>query len=138
MAYTIKSKKKGGQNVIDFKNAEYLKLMEVDPRKGAQQVEGMLIPGETVIACFKGVRDGVVFTNKRVIAFNVQGITGKKTDYTSLPYKRVQAFSIETAGVVDLDSELHLWFSSVGKVRFEFARGVDVKKLSTYIADDIL
>ena len=138
MAYTIESKKKGGQNVIDFKNAEYLKLMEVDPRKGTQQVEGMLIPGETVIACFKGVRDGVVFTNKRVIAFNVQGITGKKTDYTSLPYKRVQAFSIETAGMVDLDSELHLWFSSVGKVRFEFARGVDVKKLSTYIADDIL
>lgn len=124
--------------MIDFKNAEYLKLMEVDPRKGAQQVEGMLIPGETVVACFKGVRDGVVFTNKRVIAFNVQGITGKKTDYTSLPYKRVQAFSIETAGMVDLDSELHLWFSSVGKVRFEFARGVDVKRLSTYIADDAL
>ena len=115
MAYTIKSKKKGGQNVIDFKNAEYLKLMEVDPRKGAQQVEGMLIPGETVIACFKGVRDGVVFTNKRVIAFNVQGITGKKTDYTSLPYKRVQAFSIETAGMVDLDSELHLWFFQRGQ-----------------------
>ena len=80
--------------MIDFKNAEYLKLVEVDPRKGAQQVDGMLIPGEQVIACFKGVRDGVVFTNKRVIAFNVQGITGKKTVYTSLPYKRVQAFSI--------------------------------------------
>ncbi|MBR5302725.1 MAG: PH domain-containing protein [Clostridia bacterium] len=124
--------------MIDFKNAEYLKLMEVDPQKGAQQVETMLIPGEHVIACFKSVRDGVIFTNKRVIAFNVQGITGKKTDYTSLPYKRVQAFSIETAGLVDLDSELHLWFSSVGRVRFEFARGVDVKKLSTYIADDIL
>ena len=124
--------------MIDFKNMEYLKLMEVDPRKGEQQVAGMLIPGETVISCFKGVRDGVVFTNKRVISFNVQGITGKKTDYTSLPYKRVQAFSIETAGMVDLDSELHLWFSSVGRVRFEFARGVDVKKLSTYIADDIL
>ena len=124
--------------MIDFKNAEYLKLMEVNPIKGARQVEGMLIPGEQVIACFKGVRDGVVFTSKRVIAFNVQGITGKKTAYTSLPYKRVQAFSIETAGVVDLDSELHLWFSSVGKVRFEFMRGVDVKKLSTYIADDVL
>jgi hypothetical protein len=80
----------------------------VDPIKGARQVEGMLILGEQVIACFKGVRDGVVFTSKRVIAFNVQGITGKKTAYTSLPYKRVQAFSIETAGVVDLDSELHL------------------------------
>ena len=64
--------------MIDFKNMEYLKLMEVDPRKGEQQVAGMLIPGEAVIACFKGVRDGVVFTNKRVISFNVQGITGKK------------------------------------------------------------
>ena len=124
--------------MIDFKNAEYLKLMEVDPVKGARQVDGMLISGEQVVACFKGVRDGVVFTSKRVIAFNVQGITGKKTAYTSLPYKRVQAFSIETAGVVDLDSELHLWFSSVGKVRFEFMHGVDVKKLSTYIADDML
>lgn len=68
----------------------------------------------------------------------MQGIAGKKTDYTTLPYKRVQAFSIETPGVMDLDSELQLWFSSVGKVRFEFARGVDVKRLSTYIADDIL
>ena len=124
--------------MIDFKNAEYLKLMEVDCAKGAKQVEDMLIPGEMVIACFKGLRDGVVFTNKRVIAYNVQGITDKKTAYTSLPYKRVQAFSIETAGVMDRDSELHLWFSSVGKVRFEFMRGVDVKRLSTYIADDVL
>ena len=124
--------------MIDFKNAEYLKLMEVDRAKGAKQVEDMLIPSEMVIACFKGLRDGVVFTNKRVIAYNVQGITGKKTAYTSLPYKRVQAFSIETAGVMDLDSELHLWFSSVGKVRFEFARGVDVKRLSIHIADDML
>lgn len=124
--------------MIDFKNAEYLKLMEADLSKGTKQVEDMLIPGEQVIACFKGLRDGVVFTTKRVIAFNVQGITGKKTDYTSLPYKRVQAFSVETAGMVDLDSELHLWLSGLGKVRFEFARGVNVKKLSTYIADDIL
>ena len=124
--------------MIDFQNASYLKLMEVDTAKGARQVEGMLIPGESVVACFKGVRDSVVFTNKRVIATNVQGITGKKTDYTSLPYSKVQAFSIETAGLVDLDSELHLWFSSVGMVRFEFSRGVDVKRLSTYIADDIL
>ena len=124
--------------MIDFQNASYLKLMEVDTAKGARQVDGMLIPGESVVACFKGVRDSVVFTNKRVIAINVQGITGKKTDYTSLPYSKVQAFSIETAGLVDLDSELHLWFSGVGMVRFEFARGVDVKRLSTYIADDVL
>ena len=124
--------------MIDFKNAEYLKLMEVDQAKGEKLVSGMLIPGEHIVAYFKGVRDGVIFTNKRVISVNVQGITGKKTDYTSLPYKRVQAFSIETAGVIDLDSELHLWFSGVGMVRFEFARGVDVKRLSTYIADDVL
>ena len=124
--------------MIDFKNAEYLKLMEVDPLKGARQVEGMLIPGEQVIACFKGVRDGVVFTSKRVIAFNVQGITGKKKDFTSLPYSKIQAFSVETAGTFDLDSELELWFSGVGRVKFEFIGATDVSYICKVISEKVL
>ncbi|NMU26893.1 PH domain-containing protein, partial [Vibrio parahaemolyticus] len=64
-----------------------------------------LIDGETIFAAFKTVRDQVVFTNKRVIAANVQGITGSKVDYTSLPYSKINAFSIETSGTFDLDCE---------------------------------
>ena len=124
--------------MIDFKNMEYLKLMEVDPRKGEQQVAGMLIPGETVIACFKGVRDGVVFTNKRVISFNVQGITGKKKDFTTLPYSKIQAYSVETAGTFDLDSELDLWFSGMGRVRFEFVARADVTGICRMISEKVL
>lgn len=69
------------------------------------------------MTCFKGVHDFVVFTNKRLVAVNVQGITGEKRDSTSLPYSKIQAFSVETAGTFDLDAELDLWFSGLGIVR---------------------
>ncbi|WP_244663289.1 PH domain-containing protein [Vibrio harveyi] len=67
-----------------------------------------LIDGESIFAGFKTVRDQVVFTNKRVIAANVQGITGSKVDYTSLPYSKINAFSIETSGTLDPVSYTHL------------------------------
>lgn len=91
-----------------------------------------------MIAAFKGVRDFVVFTNKRLIAVNVQGITGKKRDYTSLPYSKIQSFSVETAGSFDLDAELDLWFSGLGKVRLEFKGQVDIRALSQLIATHVL
>lgn len=80
------------------------------------------------------MRDYVVFTNKRVISVNVQGLTGKKKDFTSLPYSKVQAFSIETAGHFDLDSELQLVFSSLGTVIFEFTGASNVKEIAQLIA----
>ncbi|WP_258142648.1 PH domain-containing protein [Arthrobacter sp. MYb227] len=72
------------------------------------------------------------------MAVNVHGITGKKRDYTSLPYSKVQAFSVETAGTFDLDAELDLWFSGLGKVRLEFKGQVDVRALSQLVAAYIL
>ena len=44
----------------------------------------------------------------------------------SLPYSKIQAYSVETAGVLDLDSELELWFSGMGKVRLEFVSRADI------------
>jgi len=84
------------------------------------------------------MRDFVVFTDKRLIAVNVQGMTGKKRDFTSLPYSKIQAFSIETAGTFDLDSELDLWFSGLGKVRLEFKGQVDIRHLGQMIAAFVL
>ncbi|MBQ7784612.1 MAG: PH domain-containing protein [Clostridia bacterium] len=121
--------------MIDFQNAEYLKLGKADISRASKAVGALLIQGENVIAAFKSVRDGVVFTTHRIIAFNMQGITGKKTDYTSLPYKRIQAFSVETSGVIDIDSELHIWLSGLGSVRFEFTRGTDIAALGRLIAE---
>ncbi len=123
--------------MIDFKNPSCLKLHAIPAGDAHSLVAMMLVDGETLFAAFKTTRDHVVFTNKRVIAINIQGMTGKKRDYTSLPYSKVQAFSVETAGVMDLDSELELWFSSVGNVRFEFKSRFDIlsfnKMISAYI-----
>lgn len=86
------------------------------------------------MSSYSSMRDYVVFTNKRVISVNVQGLTGKKKDFTSLPYSKVQAFSIETAGHFDLDSELQLVFSSLGTVIFEFTGASNVKEIAQLIA----
>lgn len=121
--------------MIDFNNATYVKLGLGDPRVAQNELGEILGQGEQILLTFKGIRDSVTFTSKRIIALNVQGMTGKKRDYTSLPYGRVQAFSIETAGTLDLDSELDLWFSGLGKVRLEFNRGVDIRGLGRLLAD---
>ena len=121
--------------MIDFENKEYLKLKESDNDEYADLINGILVSGESIIHTYKSVRDGLVFTNRRLIAINIQGITGKKKTITILPYDRVQAFSVETAGVIDLDSELYLWFSGMGQVKFEFT---DVSKICRCISECIL
>lgn len=121
--------------MIDFENADFLKLKAVDNSTYEERLSPMFASGEEIVASFRTVRDGVVFTNRRVIAINVQGLTGKRTDYSSLPYKKIQAFSVETSGVFDLDSELELWFSSLGRIRFEFIAGADVREICAVISE---
>ncbi|MEV6306678.1 PH domain-containing protein [Actinoplanes sp. NPDC051861] len=124
--------------MIDFANGSVFKLNPCDPNEVVPQVAPFLVQGERVIFAFKTVRDFVVFTDKRLIAANVQGLTGSKTDFTTLPYNRIQAFSVETAGSFDRDSELDLWFSGLGNVRLEFKRNVDIRQLSQLIATYVL
>ncbi|MDF2877098.1 MAG: hypothetical protein K0S30_194 [Clostridia bacterium] len=124
--------------MIDFKNSSYLKLKPVNINEGLNLVQPMLIDGEQVFAAFKTIRDMVIFTNKRVIAVNVQGLTGSKKDFTSLPYSKVQAFSVETAGTLDLDCEMELWFSGLGKVKFEFKGNFDIRSFNKIIGQYIL
>jgi hypothetical protein len=124
--------------MIDFKNASFVKLSEASNGDGQSMVGDLLIDGESIMSTFKGMRDMVIFTNKRIIAVNVQGITGKKKDYSSLPYSKIQAFSVESAGTFDLDAELELWFSGLGKVRFEFSSKFDVKAFNRFLGSYIL
>ena len=102
------------------------------------EVFGLLVEGEQAVAAFKTVRDQVIFTTKRVFVVNVQGITGKKTSYFSYPYSKVQYFGVETAGVLDIDCELVLAFSNGAKLSFDFKSNVDIRALSSMIANYIL
>ena len=124
--------------MIDFKNAAFLKLKLVKNDAFEKTLSPMLIDGEIILQTFQSVRDGVVFTNKRIFAVNVQGLTGKKKDFTSLPYSKIQSFSVETAGVLDLDSELVIWFSGLGVVKFEFTSDANVAQICRLISERVL
>lgn len=124
--------------MIDFNNAAFVKLKPTGNDAFRDLISSILTDNESLISTFKGIRDGVVFTTHRIIAINVQGITGKKKDFTSLPYSKIQAFSIETAGTFDLDSELELWFSGLGKVKLEFISQANVSEIAKIISNKIL
>lgn len=125
--------------MIDFNsNSFFARLKKAKNDEFGRIINDFFIDGEILIGAYKSVRDGVVFTNKRIIAINVQGLTGKKQDYTSIPYSKISTFSLETAGFFDLDSELELYMSGVGKVKFQFTGSTDVKEICRAISKYIL
>lgn len=124
--------------MIDFKNGSFVKLSKVDNSTVSDSIMPLLINGEMIIGTYKGMRDFVVFTDKRVISANVQGLTGKKKDFTSMPYSKITVFSVETVGTLDLDSELELYFSGVGRVTFEFSGRSDIVQIGQLISSFVL
>lgn len=121
--------------MIDFNsNGLFARLRKVGLEEFGSVINDFMIDGEVVIGAYKSIRDGVVFTNKRIIAINIQGFTGKKQDYTSIPYSKISTFSLETAGVFDLDAELEVYISGVGQVKFQFTQGTDVKEICKAIS----
>ncbi|GLX80712.1 PH domain-containing protein [Thalassotalea eurytherma] len=124
--------------MIDFNSSDIFKLKPIDTDKAREDFHRFLIDGEAIFAVFKTFRDQVVFTNKRVIAANVQGITGSKVDYTSIPYSKIQTFSIETSGSLDLDCEIQLYISSVGKVGFEISGSFDIVGFNKLLSECVL
>lgn len=124
--------------MIDFQNASFMKLKRVSDSEFEAMILPMFVEGENIISTYRGIRDGVVFTNKRIISINLQGITGKKKDFTSMPYSKIQVYSVESAGVFDLDSELEIWFSGMGKVKFEFTSNCNVSEICKMISTFVL
>ena len=123
--------------MIDFKTGVF-KLKPIEKEKVLQPIFDFLIDGEEIIAAFKTFRDQLVFTNKRIIAANVQGLTGKKVDYTSIPYSKIQTFSIETAGTLDLDCEIEIYISAIGRIKFEIKGDFDIVKFNRIISSHVL
>ncbi len=124
--------------MIDFNSNSVFKLSPVPVEQVLDPIRKFLITGEEILAVFKTIRDQVVFTNKRIIAANVQGMMGAKVDYTSIPYSKIQTFSVETSGVLDRDCELEIYISAVGKVRFEIRGGFDIVTFNRTISEYVL
>ncbi|KAA6432905.1 PH domain-containing protein [Agrococcus sediminis] len=97
----------------------------------------MLVQGEQPIAAYKTFRDSAVFTTKRLIVRDAQGMTGKKVEMYSLPYSSVNMWSSENAGTLDFNAELELW-TRAGHIKIKVGKGVDVRKLDHLIAHVVL
>lgn len=102
-----------------------------------KDVENLLVEGENAIAAYKTFRDSAIFTNKRLIIRDSQGLTGKKTEIYSLPYTSIFMWSTENTGVIDFSSEVELW-TRVGHIKIKLSKGVDVRKFDKLIAKLVL
>lgn len=95
----------------------------------------LLMKDECILCGYRLVRDVFMFTGRRLLLVDKQGLTGKKLEYLSIPYKSITKFSIETAGTFDLDAELKIWVAgSPDPVSQKFSKGVDVYKVQTLLA----
>ena len=111
-----------------------------DPASLEKEFAQLLLQGESVEVGFRLIRDVFIFTNARLIVVDVQGLTGKKVEYLSFPYKSISRFSIETAGSFDLDAELKLWISSEAtpSVQKKFNRSVNIYEVQRVLALHVL
>ena len=112
---------------------------EVSVEEVQKEFAGVLSSSEQVEKAYKLIRDMFIFTNKRLILVDKQGMTGKKTEYHSIPYKSITHFSIETAGTFDLDAELKIWISGTQMpIEKQFNKSLNIYELQSVLADYVL
>ena len=102
-----------------------------------RDIEEILVTGEVADRAFKTVRDVAVFTNKRLIVKDVQGLTGTKAEMYSLPYSAVNMWSTENAGILDNTAEVELW-TRAGHIKIELKRGINIREFERLLAEYIL
>ena len=118
--------------------AKFSVTKELDPTSSLDKIQDILIPSEEIKLAYTHARDKVWFTNKRIIAMDVQGLTGSKKEYRCFPYNKISSFSIETAGTFDGDSDLKIWVSGVGIFEIKFSRKLDIQKISRFLGEMVL
>lgn len=112
---------------------------EVDIAEVQEELAPIMGDNERVERAFKVIRDMYIFTTGRLLLIDKQGMTGKKVDYTSIPYKSISTFSVETNGHFDMDSELTLWVSGRHEpIKKELKKGSDVVGIQKLLANKIL
>ena len=110
----------------------------ISPCDIPDDVSEILVEGEKPVCAYKTIRDSAIFTNKRLIVRDAQGITGKKAEVYTLPYSSIVMYSTENAGRLDFDAEVEMW-TKAGRITISLRKGVDIraldKVLATYILD---
>ncbi|WP_040330073.1 PH domain-containing protein [Clostridium ihumii] len=112
---------------------------EVKVEKIVEEYERLLAPSERIEKAYKLVRDVFIFTNKRLVLIDKQGVTAKKVEYHSIPYRSITHFSIETAGHFDLEAELKIWISGTSEpIEKTFNSSLNIYEIQTVLAEYVL
>lgn len=102
-----------------------------------EELNNLLVEGEVGVCAFKTIRDISVFTNKRIILRDAQGLTGKKIEMYTIPYKSIEMYSTENAGTLDLNSEVQIW-TKTGEIKIKLKKDIDIRVIDKLLADSIL
>ena len=125
---------------VNFNQDSVFNLKPISNDEVRGEVDGLLIADEKVELAFKTIRDQLVYTNKRIISIDVQGITGTRKSFATMPYSKIQYFSIQTPGFMELfpDSELFVMFTNGFTAKFEFKGAVDIGKIGRMLSEYVL
>lgn len=126
--------------MINFNKDSAWDLVPIPEKSVHPNLMRLLLPEEELVAAFKTVRDQFIFTDRRLISVDVQGITGKRVSFSILPYANIQYFAVQTPFALELfkDSELDLWFSNGMHAHFEFRGDVDILRIGQLISEYVL
>ncbi|MGW4034356.1 PH domain-containing protein [Streptomyces sp. NPDC004838] len=106
----------------------------IDPGAAARDYARLLAQGEQVFAAYLLIRDTILLTDRRLLLIDKQGLTGKKVEYHSVPYRSITHFAVETAGTFDLDAELKIWISgNPVPLQKTFSKGVDIYEMQAIL-----
>ena len=112
---------------------------KVDAMKIQTEFSQILAPGEVVEHAYQLIRDYFVFTNKRFVLVDKQGLTGSKVEYHSIPYRSITHFSIETGGTFDLDAELKIWITGTpAPIQKQFNKKLSIYEVQAVLASYVL
>lgn len=108
---------------------------KIDSGEVQHEFAQILSPGESVQHAYQLIRDYFVFTDKRLVFVDKQGMTGSKVEYHSIPYRSITHFSVETAGTFELDAELKIWISgSAAPIQKRFNRRLSIYEVQSVLA----
>lgn len=126
--------------MINFSDNAVFNLKPINEKEVQKDVFGLFVSGESMLGAFKTIRDQVIFTNKRIITIDVQGVTGKRKDYSTLPYSKIEYFSVQTPGFAELvpDCEMSLHFGNGFTARFDFKGNCNIIQLGKTISEYVL
>lgn len=126
--------------MLEFNKDCLFNLKQTDLSNCNKNARAIMTPDEQLLGVFRTIRDQIIFTDKRIISVDVEGVTGMRQDIFTLPYSKVQYFSIRTKGFLELfaDSELTLFFSNGCKCTFEFSDRCDITAIGRSISSCIL